>query len=225
MQQDSRNFTSPIFGYGLSAMTSADRFSYGSAPINQPPTVAISASASSSLVRGTSTVLSVLGGDDSGEAALTYTWTALAMPEGALPTFGMNGSNAAKRTAVVFNRAGSYTFRVTITAPSGQSVTSGVQVTVDPSFTSIVVSPSSAVLSGGSKQRFLATALDQFGVALAHPPSSRWSIVRGPGRITSKGIYTAPPRRHANVVVQARSGNALGRATVLIRPRRLAPLK
>ena len=48
----------------------------------QAPTVATPATATPSPVTGTTTVLSVLGADDGGEANLTYTWAATAFPAG-----------------------------------------------------------------------------------------------------------------------------------------------
>ena len=49
---------------------------------NASPTVTTAASATPSTVTGTTTVLSVLGADDGGEANLTYTWAAT-VPSGA----------------------------------------------------------------------------------------------------------------------------------------------
>ena len=67
--------------------------------------VATPASAAPSPVTGTTAVLSVLGADGlSGEASLTYSWAATALPSGAAaPTFSVNGSNAAKNTTATFS--------------------------------------------------------------------------------------------------------------------------
>jgi hypothetical protein len=98
-----------------------------------PPTVAAPAAADPNpVVSGTTAALSVLGADDQGEANLTYTWTATAVPDGAgAPTFSINGTNAAKNTTVTFAQPGNYTFRVTITDANGLSVTSSVNVSVN----------------------------------------------------------------------------------------------
>ena len=119
---DSQNIKNPIFGYGISAVTSADRFTYGGTTGNQPPTVAQAASATPNPVTGTTTSLAVLGADDGGEANLVYGWQATAEPSGASPAFSANGTNAAKNTVVTFNRAGAYTFKVTITDSGGLTV-------------------------------------------------------------------------------------------------------
>ena len=52
-------------------------------PVNQAPTVASQAAAASSIVTGASTELMVMGADDGGQAALTYTWSATTLPNGA----------------------------------------------------------------------------------------------------------------------------------------------
>jgi hypothetical protein len=123
---DSQNIKNPIFGYGISAVTAGDRFTYGSTT-NQPPTVATPASASPNPVNGTTTALSVLGADDGGEANLTYTWAS----SGPAPVaFSANGTNAAKNSTATFTQSGTYTFVVTITDTGGLSVTSSVTVTV-----------------------------------------------------------------------------------------------
>src|SRR5262249_21736405 len=62
---NSSNYTNPIFGYGLSATSASDLFTY-SGGTNQPPTVAQAASANPNPVTGTTSALSVLGADDGG---------------------------------------------------------------------------------------------------------------------------------------------------------------
>ena len=91
--------------------------------------------------------LSVLGADDGGEANLTYTWAATALPSGAVtPTFSINTTNAAKNTTATFSMAGD-TFTVTITDAGGLTATSSVwPVTVNQTLTAITVSPSTASL-------------------------------------------------------------------------------
>jgi hypothetical protein len=125
---DPENFTSPVFGYGVSAVTAADQFTYGTGgTTNAPPTVATPAAASPSTVTGTTTNLSVLGADDGGEANLTYSWTSTGP---ATVNFSINGTNAAKDTTATFTAPGTYNFVVTITDAGGLSVTSSVGVTV-----------------------------------------------------------------------------------------------
>jgi len=104
--------------------------------------VALPAAATPNPITGTSTSLSVLGGDDGGESNLTYTWTVTAEPAGAAnPTFSGNGNNAAKDTAATFYQAGSYTFLVTITDAGGLSTTSSVGVVAVPNQPPMAVVP------------------------------------------------------------------------------------
>jgi hypothetical protein len=219
---DTSDYTNPIFGYGSSATSAADRFTYGSSGSNQPPTVATPASATPNPVTGTTTALSVLGADDGGEANLTYTWAVLAAPVGASPAFSPNGTNAAKNTTVTFNRAGTYQFQVTITDSGGLSTTSSVSVTVNQTLTSITVSPATATVRLGGQKQFSATGLDQFGAALAAQPSFTWSATSG--QVDSTGLYTAPNSgQGTTVTVRASAAGVSGTARVTLGPANQPP--
>jgi hypothetical protein len=214
--QDTQNINNPVFGYGTSPVTTADQFTYSGSIGNQPPTVAQPATASPNPVTGTTTNLSVLGADDGGEANLTYTWQATTKPSGANPAFSINGTNAAKNSVVTFDRAGAYTFQVTITDSGALTVTSSVNVTVNQVFTSIIVTPPSVTLVFGAKQQFTAQALDQFSQPLATQPSFSWSKVSGRGSITKSGLYTAPSSGQGTAIIQAKSGGKVKQATITI---------
>jgi hypothetical protein len=184
---------------------------------DQPPTVATPASASPSPVTGTTTNLSVLGADDDAESTLTYNWAVTSQPSGVTsPSFNINGTNAAKNSTATFYAAGSYTFQVTITDTSSLTVTSSVTVTVNQTRTSIGVSPGRVTLTPGSTQRFTASALDQFGNAMATQPSFTWSIDSGGiGSISSTGLYTAPSGT-GTATVRATAGSMSGTARVTV---------
>jgi len=158
------------------------------------PTVVTAAAASPSPVTGTTTGLSVLGDDDAGESNLTYTWTTTAVPFGAmLPSFSINGTNAAKQTTATFYRAGVYSFQVTITDSGGLSTASSVSVVVDQTRTSVTINPSTATLSAGHRQQFTAKVLDQFRQPMAIQPAAfTWAVASGGGTIGAAGLYTAP---------------------------------
>ncbi len=158
---------------------------------NVPPTVATAAAASPGTVTGTTTVLSVLGADDGGETNLTYTWTTTGIPPAAV-AFSLNGTNSAKSTTATFAKAGTYSFKVTITDPGGGSITSSVNVTVSQKLTAIAVSPLTAGLNENQTEQFSATAEDQFGNALSTQPSFTWAKASGIGTISSSGLYTSP---------------------------------
>jgi hypothetical protein len=209
---DPENVEGTIFGYGISKLTSADRFSYGASTGNQAPTVATPASATPSPVTGTTTSLHVLGADDGGESNLTYAW-ASSGPAGV--TFSANGTNAARDVTATFHQAGTYTFVVTITDAGGLSVTSSVTVTVAQTVTAIVVTPGTATVPLLQKQQFTATAFDQFGNQLATQPVYTWSLT-GRGSITRKGLYTAPRRAGGPFTITASFGGIKGTALVTV---------
>src|SRR5690242_6004415 len=83
--------------------------------VDSSPTLVTGPRASPNPITAATTNLSVLGDDASGESALTYTWSPLALPGGASPpTFSANGTNAAKNTIATFSQAGVYTINVAI---------------------------------------------------------------------------------------------------------------
>jgi len=213
---DTSNINNRVFGYGTSAVTTADRFTYSGSTGNQAPTVAQPTSATPDPVTGTTTNLSVLGADDGDEANLVYTWQVTAAPTGASPSFSGNGTNAAKNTVVTFDRAGGYTFQVTIADTGGLSATSSVNVTVNQVLTSIVVTPSTVTLAFRARQQFSAQALDQFAQPLATQPSFAWAKFSGRGSITRTGLYTAPSSGQGTAVIQAKAGGKTGKATITI---------
>ena len=178
------------------------------------------ASASPSPVTGTDTALDVLGADTSGEARLTYTWTATNLPAGAPPpTFSINGTNAAKDTTATFQEAGAYTFRVTM-SDGAASTTSSVNVIVDQTLTTIALSPSVAVLEVNGRQQFSATGYDQFARPM---PSAAftWSVEDGGiGTISATGLYTAPASEPGSATVRVAGGaaSAIAKVTVLRPP-------
>jgi hypothetical protein len=176
------------------------------APSNSSgPSVATPASATPNPVTGTTTSLNVLGSDPAGESTLTYTWTVVSEPAGAMaPTYSANGTNAAKNTIVTFHEAGIYTFQVAIRDTSGLTTTSSAGVTVNQTLTSIRVSPVACTLVVGNLQQFTATTLDQFGQAMATQPSSlsySWTLGTGSvGILSTTGLYQATSTGAATVI-------------------------
>jgi plastocyanin len=123
----------------------------------------MAASATPSPVSGTTTTLTVLGADDSGEAALTYQWNVT----GAYPvSFSANGTNAAKSSTVTFTGAGTYTFECLVTDPGGLTVRSSVVVPVTQVSTALEVTPATATVMTGAIQNFQAVQRDQFNRAM-----------------------------------------------------------
>jgi subtilase family serine protease len=177
------------------------------------PWVATPASASSSTVTGTTTNLSVRGGDSYNTAALTYTWSVLSAPSGAAaPTFSANGTNAAQNTTVTFHNAGAYTFQVTITNIYGLSATSDVSVTVNQTLSSISLTPASGNVYNNASLQFTASALDQFGHAMSTQPSWTWSLSGG-GSLNG-GRYTAPAAGSGSATVSVSADGLTQSASV-----------
>ena len=161
-----------------------------------PPTVATAATATPSTVLGTTANLSVLGADPDGESNLSYTWATTGTPPAAV-AFSINGTNAAKQTTVTFAAAGSYSFQVTINDLGGLSTISTVNVVVDQTLTSILVSPANTNVDAGSTQQFAATAFDQFG---ARWPPNPHSVGRQPaGRSTTAVFFRRRSSRPARL--------------------------
>ena len=183
---------------------------------NQAPVVTIPAAANPSGVTGNSTQLTVLGDDDGGESNLTYTWSVVGTPP-ATPSFSLNGTNAAKNTNVTFTKAGTYNFLVTI-SDGTYSATSSVGVPVSQTLTSITVAPSSAFVTQGTTKQFAATALDQFGSAMASQPAFAWSVTSTGtgGTVNQSGLYTAPTVNTPTDTVIASANGINGSATVAV---------
>ncbi len=155
-------YTAPSDGTGQFNVTASAGNVSQSTTVNvtadNAPTVVTPAAGNPNPVIGTQTQLSVLGDDDSGEANLTYTWTATTIPNGAsAPTFSVNGTNASKNTTVTFTQAGTYTFTVTL-FDGFKSTTSSVDVTVNLGSNNqapVVVTPAAATpstVTGNSTQ-------------------------------------------------------------------------
>jgi hypothetical protein len=177
-----------------------------------PPTVPEPAAASPNPAPGTTTALSVLGADDHGEAALTYTWSSSGP---ATVTFSANGTNAAKNATATFTQAGAYNLTATIRDASNQTVTSSVMVNVTQTLTTITVAPTTASVPTGGTQQYTATARDQFASPMATQPAFAWSVSGG-GTISSAGLFTAGGTPGGPFPVTAASGGVSGTAQVTV---------
>ena len=182
--------------------------------VNRAPTLATPPSANPNPVIDKTAELSVVGHDESGEAALTYAWSTTAAPSGApAPTFSANNSNAAKNASVTFGRAGTYTIQVAV-SDGMLTTTSTVDVVVDQTITSISVSPGDASVRQNRTQQFTATAKDQFGNTVSNAAIT-WSVQPNGGTIGATGLYTAPGTLGAYTVT-ATAGAASGVANVTV---------
>jgi plastocyanin len=187
--------------------------------VNTVPVVQTAASASPNPVNGTTTVLSVLGADDGGEANLTYTWSATAAPAGAAPSFSANGTNTAKSATVTFGQAGVYAFAVTIADQGGLTVASSVSVTVQQTLSALTIAPTSVSLPRDSSQQFIAAAADQFSIPMAVPLT--WTC-SGVGSVNDTGMYLSG-RARGTATVTVSSGALSASASVTVR-KSIAPV-
>ncbi|HLL89182.1 MAG TPA: tandem-95 repeat protein, partial [Tepidisphaeraceae bacterium] len=185
---------------------------------NQIPSFATAPSATPNIVTTTSTSLSTLGADDGGEANLIYIWDAQGLPGGASqPTYSVNGTHAAKNTAVTFSRAGAYSMRVILQDAQCAQWEGYCDVTVLQTLTSIVVSPASPTVGNSGTVRLTAVGYDQFGQPMASFTPT-WAVTGGGagGSVDSNGIYTAPASGTGTTTVTATSGSITGSATVTV---------
>src|SRR5262249_39709197 len=152
-----------------------------------PPNIT-AASVNPSPVTGKTTQLMAVATDPNG-GALIYTWSLLSGPASVM--FGSNNNTTSgNNVTATFFKAGSYTFQLTATDSYGVSSTQTVSVTVQQPLTSVSVSPATASIRVSRTVQFLATALDQFGNPLLVQPAFSWTLVSGPGKISSSGLYT-----------------------------------
>jgi hypothetical protein len=129
-----------------------------------------------------------------GAGSLTYSW-AMTGPVGAVATFSAATAAATRHT---FNRAGSYTFTVTVTNADslgrpglGRRVTGSVAVTVVGSPTGLLLTPVTAFVPLGGFQQFIATLVDQFNVPIIPQPDIAWSVNPASlGSVTGSGVFT-----------------------------------
>jgi hypothetical protein len=210
-ETDQRGFTRIVNG-----TADIGAFEVQAASNGQPPAIT-SASANPNPVTGTTTQLTVTATDPNG-GSLTYIWSLVSGPTGV--TFDSNnGTTSGNSVTATFSMAGSYTFQVTVTDSLGLSSTQNVTVTVQQTLTSIAVAPATASIKVGGKVRFTATALDQFGNPLAVQPGFAWTVVSGPGTISSSGLYTGPATGTAVIEATVTGTTISSSATVTVKKR------
>ncbi|MCY2983716.1 MAG: C2 family cysteine protease [Planctomycetota bacterium] len=105
-----------------------------------------------------------------------------------------------------FQRAGRYTFRLSVGAVS-QSISINVMQTIS----SLTVTPGTSTLKTNAVQQFRYQVADQFGDSLVNQPVATWTT--NGGIITALGVLNAGARA-GSFTVTARVGNVLGTASV-----------
>lgn len=174
------------------------------------PEIVTAANASPVPVRTRTTTLSVLGNDAiDGESALTYSWAATKLPNGAkTPIFSVNGTNASKDTVARFYKEGTYGFRVTITnSKTGLTSTSDVNVRVVSTGTYIGIDRHEQKVSTRGRMQFNAVMYDQFRREMKEQPTFTWSVSgdEGTGTIDAETGWFRAGRStgHADIAASA----------------------
>jgi hypothetical protein len=156
---------------------------------NPAPTVAIAPAANPNPVTAKTTSLSVLGADDGGEAALTYTWVTAGTPPAAV-SFSPNGNNGAKNSTATFAKAGVYTLQVRIQDAGGALVLASLSVAVSQKPSGLAVLPPNPSVNPSATRQFTGALVDQFGDAIDSSLTFAWSVSGG-GTINQSGLFTA----------------------------------
>jgi hypothetical protein len=212
-------YTAPAIGHGTDTIRATAGGISGPASVTfaQAPIIS-AASGNPNPVTGKTTQLTITATDPNGVGGLNYNWSLQSGP--AAVTLGSNNnSTSGNNVTATFSRAGTYTFLVTVTDSYGVSSTQTVTVTVQQTLTSVTVSPASASIRVNRSQQFTATAYDQFGNALTTQPLFTWSVVSGPGTISSTGLYTSSSTGTAVIQATAVQGSITvsGTATLTVR--------
>ena len=170
-------------------------------------------------VTGTATTLSANGTDPSDGAIFLYTWSATTSPSGASVVFSANGTNAAKSVTATFNKAGNYTFTLSVSDAQGSTVTSTVNVTVIQVLTTIILTPTSSNVPLSGTTQLTATAYDQFNNAFTVQPSFAYTIDNGGvGSVNASGLYSAPSSGGGAATARATSGAISGSTLLTVVP-------
>jgi hypothetical protein len=181
------------------------------ASANTAPTIAAPAAVSANPVTTTSAAISVLGADDAGEAALTYTWSAVGP---AAVSFATNACNSAQNTTATFSQSGAYRLAARITDVSGLFTSSTVSVTVAATPAGVAVSPATVTLDPLAACSFSARVYDQFNASLTPQPPCVWSA-QGIS-INASGLATADGDAGVSYPVLAHVGSIFGSAVLQI---------
>lgn len=134
-----------------------------------------------------------------------FAWSTTAEPSGAAaPGFSASGANA----SVTFHEAGSYNLKVT-----AAGVARTLSVIVDPTATTMSVTPATVSLATGAQQQFTAEIYDQFHNALTTQPTITWTAAGG--TITTGGLFTAGSAP-GSFTVTAKSGSLTANCAVTV---------
>ncbi|HLN29925.1 MAG TPA: IPT/TIG domain-containing protein [Gemmataceae bacterium] len=160
------NVNNPIFGYGISATSAADRFTYGNSTISGSNST--DSFATSTVTAGNADVLTILVKDTSGNLVSGLTNSAFSLNlSGGTSTgaFGAVSETATKGTyQATFTGATAGTASTLTVTVSGVTLTTKPAVTVTPPAAAIfVVTGFSSPITAGAGASFTVTAEDRYG--------------------------------------------------------------
>lgn len=145
----------------------------------------------------TSATLTALGQGFNGEPAITYTWSLVSKPTGALdPDFAPNnGTNAAKNSFVTLHAAGQYTLQCLLrdtvnSLTNSKNVTFTINQSVDRILVATPDGKTDVTVQSAATQPFVASGLDQFGNPITLN-NIQWSVLSGNGNISGSGIFNS----------------------------------
>ncbi len=194
-----------VYNAGPSALSSADKYTF--LPTSQGPSVTGVSPAVGPTYGGNS--VTIVGTNFTGATAVKF---------GSLAATSFTVESSTSIIATAPAEAAGLVY-ITVTNPSGTSPldTADHYTYQTPVLYSITVAPTTASLTDGATQLFVATAFDQFGKALATQPAFSWSL-NGLGAVNSTGLYTAPASGSGSTYVTASSGSRSGTAKVTYGP-------
>ena len=152
------------------------------------PSITSGPTASSPTLAGTKTTLRV-GATSSDGSALTYTWHTEHVPPGA-PTPKFSTPTAASTSVQVY-KDGTYTFQVSVTDASGNTVTGVNQVVVTQVASGLRLTPHGAKVKIHGTQQYKVVVLDQFAHPMRINPTVTYHVGSGVGSISSSGLFSA----------------------------------
>ncbi|HET6880742.1 MAG TPA: hypothetical protein VFI31_11340, partial [Pirellulales bacterium] len=160
---------------------------------------------------GTSQSLVAQGLDQFGKvmaAQPSFKWTVVTSPAGATaPGLNANGASA----AVIFHSTGSYVLKAA--SATNANLSGSAALVVDPTATTVTVTPGTASLAQGATQQFSAKAYDQFHNLMATQPGFTWTATGG--TVTAGGLFSAG-KTAGNFLVTAKTGSVSASSTVTV---------
>jgi hypothetical protein len=192
---DTSNINSPLFGYGISATSAADHFTYGSGTGGNPAShITISVPASSTA--GAAFSMTVTALDANNQPATGYTGTVhftSSDPRGVLPTdYTFMAADAGAHTfSVTLATAGNQSITATDTVTS--SLTGSATVNVNPAAATHLLVSAPTTSTGGVAFSVTVTALDAYGnTASGYRGTIGWTSSDGAALLPAAYTFTAP---------------------------------